>query len=1044
MKTLPLPPRVPWAIPALLAGCLVACVAPQNTRAQPDDRPHGDNAPMIQIISEIGSERATQGNGGKIVSRHGKTHIVWQDATEAGYFNRVRTLDRETGRLSEVVTLNRGKDNHARPNLVMDHQGYLHAIISGHNSPVIHRRSLESNDASAWAEPRTIGGGTYPVPTCGPDGTLYVMMRPSGHDGADLYAKPKDQPWRLRCKLVHRDPELPGYGAFHGGLAVSEDGTLHALVNFYESAALSERRGLHQAIAYMKSPDGGETWTKADGTPVEVPARPEEMDALAQDRATERHEPLPPALFHAGANLTLDEAGRPHVLYYDHRIAPGQLLHATPDEGGRWQRTPIPAETFERAFPGYRPTGIESAQILGHGGTILALVALQPLDEMWDNGLPTRAMRFATDRDKRLVWLVSRDGGRSWQTRPAIEGGDFNSPTAERITGGNQLPADQLPPLAYFDGASRYPEAGELLQNNVYLVVPKPERPSEILHADPSEQSPPPVRAPADIGPYQDAESWAESLPDRFKGHEAFAWPEPEPNLPNVLLIGDSISIQYTPGVRRRLNDLANVFRIPENAQHTRRSLERIEHYLEARDWDAIHFNWGIHDVTRVDSDGRTDPGGSPQVGPEAYRANLQRLVRRLKATRAELIWAATTPVREDYPSHRRNADIEAYNRVAAEIMDRQGIPTNDLHALVQAHPEPLWSDGVHFSESGAERLAQAVVEAILGRLSDALAFRPLLRAEPVKTQPAGREPGAEPAEGMDFAWALPLNNALFPQAVRVAVQPAPDNGAGWSVKTEPAEIEVPHGQGRRVHVRATAEPGQPRYPLPEITLRVEVPRRESTGQPLRRSGRKRLEVLGARPRLTMRRARGKPTLDGALIDPVWQGPPSVPTFGRMDLSRDPSPRTAAWVAYDADALYVAFRCQEPRIDGLRRRAKERDERVYLDDSVEVMLDANGDAQSYFQIVVNADGVIYDGRGVDKSVDLRGVEAKTSVRADRWIAELMIPWQEVGLDGPPPQAGLLLARNRQVSEETEVFQFPISPEGNHQPGFFAELRPDKP
>ena len=39
----------------------------------------------------------------------------------------------------------------------------------------------------------------------------------------------------------------------------------------------------------------------------------------------------------------------------------------------------------------------------------------------------------------------------------------------------------------------------------------------------------------------------------------------PNPNLPNVLLIGDSISIGYTLPVRVALMGEANVFRIPEN-----------------------------------------------------------------------------------------------------------------------------------------------------------------------------------------------------------------------------------------------------------------------------------------------------------------------------------------------------------------------------------------------------------------------------------------------------------------------------------------------
>ena len=47
------------------------------------------------VISTIGSERATTGNNNKIVTCDGKSHVVWQESTTDGYFNRVRTYDHD-------------------------------------------------------------------------------------------------------------------------------------------------------------------------------------------------------------------------------------------------------------------------------------------------------------------------------------------------------------------------------------------------------------------------------------------------------------------------------------------------------------------------------------------------------------------------------------------------------------------------------------------------------------------------------------------------------------------------------------------------------------------------------------------------------------------------------------------------------------------------------------------------------------------------------------------------------------------------------------
>ena len=56
-----------------------------------------------------------------------------------------------------------------------------------------------------------------------------------------------------------------------------------------------------------------------------------------------------------------------------------------------------------------------------------------------------------------------------------------------------------------------------------------------------------------------------------YEGKEfasAFADPNDDPDLPNVLLIGDSISNAYTVDVRKLLVGKADVFRIPSNGKY--------------------------------------------------------------------------------------------------------------------------------------------------------------------------------------------------------------------------------------------------------------------------------------------------------------------------------------------------------------------------------------------------------------------------------------------------------------------------------------------
>ncbi|MGC3972626.1 MAG: SGNH/GDSL hydrolase family protein [Pirellulales bacterium] len=98
-----------------------------------------------------------------------------------------------------------------------------------------------------------------------------------------------------------------------------------------------------------------------------------------------------------------------------------------------------------------------------------------------------------------------------------------------------------------------------------------------------------------------------------------------DPNLPRVLLIGDSISMGYTLPVRELLKGKANVLRVPMNGGPTTRGLESMKDWLGDGRWDVIHFNWGLHDLKFM-------PEGHRQVELEAYTKNLRELVKQMKA----------------------------------------------------------------------------------------------------------------------------------------------------------------------------------------------------------------------------------------------------------------------------------------------------------------------------------------------------------------------------------------------------------------------------
>jgi lysophospholipase L1-like esterase len=82
-------------------------------------------------------------------------------------------------------------------------------------------------------------------------------------------------------------------------------------------------------------------------------------------------------------------------------------------------------------------------------------------------------------------------------------------------------------------------------------------------------------------------------------------------------------------------------------------------------------------------------------------------------APKARLIWANTTPVLHDSQTgESTNSRIDQRNRLAAKCMAREGIPTDDQHALMLPHPE-LHDGDVHFTAAGSALQATNVTEAL-------------------------------------------------------------------------------------------------------------------------------------------------------------------------------------------------------------------------------------------------------------------------------------------------------------------------------------------
>ena len=176
---------------------------------------------------------------------------------------------------------------------------------------------------------------------------------------------------------------------------------------------------------------------------------------------------------------------------------------------------------------------------------------------------------------------------------------------------------------------------------------------------------------------------------------------------PNVLLIGDSISIYYTDTVRRLLTSRADVFRTPMGPGKAETLFESLNEFLEQGKWDVIHFNSGLHDFARKEG---TDDD------LQNYRKNLKIIVGKLRGTGARLIWASTTPVPKKAPAAATSDSLcRRYNATARVLMNEESIPINDLYnAVLPEHPR-YWTapNNIHFNVIGSAFIGRRVANAI-------------------------------------------------------------------------------------------------------------------------------------------------------------------------------------------------------------------------------------------------------------------------------------------------------------------------------------------
>ena len=145
--------------------------------------------------------------------------------------------------------------------------------------------------------------------------------------------------------------------------------------------------------------------------------------------------------------------------------------------------------------------------------------------------------------------------------------------------------------------------------------------------------------------------------------------------------------------------------------------------------------------------------------------------------------------------------------------------------------------------------------------------------------------------------------------------------------------------------------------------------------------------------------------IDGVLDEPAWdQGERSACFLqSKPNYGSPASESTAVIVLYDAENLYLGFRCYDSRPERIAANMTQRDDELWNDDAVEIFIDSYHDHQSCSYFVTNALGTQTDGRCTGNGTTSETVwdgdwQVRSRITSWGWCAEFSIPFFNLPFD----------------------------------------------
>ena len=298
-----------------------------------------NNEVKVDYLTNNGFGNAITGNSGEHYK--GVTYVAYQGPLEDPY---VAAYNHETGEWNgpyKAGTSLMGKDpsrkkkidNHGKPTLIVDGEGYIHVVFGGHGGTPDLGKNLLGNyhygkqkhvvttkpkDISSWEEVDNITPfGTYSQFLKMDNGDIYLFYRHGAHRSNWVYQLSKDncRTFEPLVSIVQTKvtETPPGYDNAHDSWYLSfahGKGNDIVIAYNYHLCKGPKHDGERHNVYYMKFDTDKNEWLNVKGEILELPITKEHADTMTLVKNTGNN------WTHNGTS-TLDAQGMPHVTSYE-------------------------------------------------------------------------------------------------------------------------------------------------------------------------------------------------------------------------------------------------------------------------------------------------------------------------------------------------------------------------------------------------------------------------------------------------------------------------------------------------------------------------------------------------------------------------------------------------------------------------------------------------------------------------------------------------------------------------------------------------------